>query len=265
MKKLISLILVLCMACALAPAMAEGVTGTWYLIEMNADGVSVNPADMGMTWTLVFNEDGTAVNTMEMMGETQTAEGTWSMDGNTVTITIEGEPKDVEIADGKLMLSTGEQIAVFSQEAPTASARPAAVAAESEDAFLGDWEISGLEMMGMYITRDMFSVAQMEYFTVKLSIAPGKVTLTSKVSAEAEEESQEFDSTFADGKLTVPIDLGITPETAAAMGIDLSALGDGVTTIELSDEGGLIYNMNFMGMLITVFLLPAQAAEAPAA
>ena len=59
MKKLISLILVLCMACALAPAMAEGVTGTWYLIEMNADGVSVSPADMGMTWTLVFNEDGT--------------------------------------------------------------------------------------------------------------------------------------------------------------------------------------------------------------
>ena len=40
---------------------------------------------------------------------------------------------------------------------------------------------------------------------------------------------------------------------------------DGVSTIELSDEGGLIYNMNFMGMLITVFLLPAQAAEAPAA
>ena len=58
MKKLISLILILCMACLLVPAMAEDdVTGDWYY------------AGMGDSVRFVFNADGTAKLITEMMGQ----------------------------------------------------------------------------------------------------------------------------------------------------------------------------------------------------
>lgn len=261
MKKMISLILILCMACLLVPAMADGAAGTWYLTEMTANGVTVNPADMGMVWTLVLNEDGSALNTMEMMGETQNADGTWVLNGDTVTITIDDQPQEAVLADGKLTMTVSDQVAVFTQEAPVASARPVAVAAESEDAFLGEWEISAAEVMGIYMTQDMFSAAGMDGFSVRLTIEPGKMTVSTKSSADAEEAVMTYDSTFADGKLTIPIDLS----AAESAGVDLSGVTDGITTVELNDQGGLIYAMNMMGMTINVYLVPAAAAEAPAA
>ena len=58
MKKLVSLILALCMACILIPATAEDVTGLWYMVEMITNGVSINPAEMGINWTMELSEDG---------------------------------------------------------------------------------------------------------------------------------------------------------------------------------------------------------------
>lgn len=262
MKKLISLILIVCMACMLIPAMAEGVTGTWYLVEMVANGATINPAEMGMTWTMVLNEDGTADNRMEMMGEVQEKSGTWALDGDTVTVTIDDSPAAFQLTDGKLVIDMDGQTAVFGQEAPEVSAKPAVVAAESEEAFFGDWEISAVDMMGMYMNKDLFAAAGMDGFSVKLSVEAGKVTMAAKTSAEAKEEVQTFESRFEDGKLVIEIDLS----AAQAAGLDVSSITDGVSTIELLDNGGILYGMNFMGMTIGVYMEQAgAAAEAPAA
>ena len=262
MKKLISLILIVCMACMMIPAVAEGESGTWYLVEMVTNGVTINPAEMGMNWSLTLNEDGTADNRMEMMGEVQEKSGTWTQEGDTVTVTIDDSPVAFQLADGKLTADMDGQTAVFSQEAPEASAKPAVVAAESEEVFFGDWEIAAVDMMGMYMGKDLFAAAGMDGFSVNLSIEAGKVTMSSKTSADAEEQAQTFDSKFEDGKLVIELDLS----AAEAAGLDVSSLTDGVSTIELLDNGGILYGMNFMGMTIGVYMVQVGAdAEAPAA
>ena len=72
MKKLLSLILVLCMACMLVPAMAAeaaDIVGEWEMTEMSANGQTFNPSAMGISWTMTFEEDGNFVSAMNMMGE----------------------------------------------------------------------------------------------------------------------------------------------------------------------------------------------------
>ena len=58
MKKLLSLVLALMMACMLIPAMAEGqdVTGDWYLTDVSG----MNVANLGMSMIVTLNADGTA-------------------------------------------------------------------------------------------------------------------------------------------------------------------------------------------------------------
>lgn len=265
MKKLVSLILALCMACILIPATAEDVTGLWYMVEMITNGVSINPAEMGINWTMELSEDGTAKNRMDAMGEVQETSGTWTLDGDTVTVTIEGTPAVCQLVDGKLTIDMDGQTAVFSQEAPEVSAKPSVVAAESEEAFFGDWEISAVEMMGVYMNKDMFSSAGMDGFSVKLNIESGKVTMSAKTSADAKEEIQTYDSRFEDGKLIFEIDMSEASAAAESIGLDISSITDGVSTIELLDNGGLLYGMNFMGMTIGVYLVNTAAVEAPAA
>ena len=231
MKKMISLLLIVCMACMLIPATAEGVTGLWYMVEMVANDVTINPAQMGINWTMELSEDGTAYNRMEAMGEVQEKSGTWTLDGDTVTVTIEDSPAAFQLVDGKLTIEMDGQTAVFSQEAPEAAVKPGVVAAESEEAFFGDWEIEAVDMMGMYMGKDMFAAAGMEGFTVKLSIEAGKVTMSSKMSASAEEQSQTFDSRFEDGKLPSPF------HTTPSFVTDSSALAERFRRFRYRGEG----------------------------
>ena len=61
MKKLISMILVLCMAAALIPAFAEDdITGVWYLNHAVTQGISMRVISDEIQMTMTFREDGTA-------------------------------------------------------------------------------------------------------------------------------------------------------------------------------------------------------------
>ncbi len=267
MKKLFSLILALCLVCMLIPAMAEeSAAGTWYITRMNTNGAEVNPADMGMAWTMVLNEDGTFTSVMEMMGQSQETAGTWTQEDGKVDITAEGSTQSMIFADGTLTMDMGEQgNAVFSQEAPQATAKAAAVAAESEDAFLGEWDIAGVDMMGMYMTKDMLGSAGMQNFSVKLTVVPGKVTIASSDPSTGEVQSTEYETTLVDGKLTIKIDMSEAAAAAESAGLDLSSITDGISSIQLLEDGNLLYGMNLMGMELGIYLAPAAAAEEPAA
>ena len=76
MKKLISLMLILCMACMLIPAMADGsAAGVWY-------------GDYhGAVMVLTLNEDGTS--SMTVSGN-QMAAGTWTENDGKIEITMAG-------------------------------------------------------------------------------------------------------------------------------------------------------------------------------
>ena len=78
MKKITALLLALCMLLAAVPALGEGPSGNWYMTL----------ADVSLGYILL-NEDGTAnINIASQVAAT----GTWTVDGDNVTITAEGAP-----------------------------------------------------------------------------------------------------------------------------------------------------------------------------
>lgn len=53
-----------------------------------------------MSITMTLNADGTATMLMQMMGDTESAKGTWTLDGNKITVTAAAEGETPEPATG---------------------------------------------------------------------------------------------------------------------------------------------------------------------
>ena len=143
MKKLISLMLILCMACMLIPAMAEeeSPAGVWY-------------GDYsGAVMILTLGEDGSA--SMEVSGNVM-GTGTWAVVDGKIEITMNdmsGEPSTVvaTLADGVLTMADDTMSVDFTRE-PIEAWAPAEVKADAaaED-FDGEWVVAKVSMMGMML------------------------------------------------------------------------------------------------------------------
>jgi len=165
MKKIqtlaIAFILTLAMLCTAALALEPAdILGTWYLNAMEVDGMSMNPAMFGMELAMTLEEGGTA--RMQMSGEDDTM-GTWVIDGDEVTIEMDGEGLVFTIEDGNLVASEDEMKMVFGKEqaedtsAEIAPARTDAVLADFNgtwNAYLADFEDMKLpiELLGIEVT-----------------------------------------------------------------------------------------------------------------
>jgi len=244
MKKLISLVLILCMACMLIPAMAADaadITGQWLMTEMTTGGQTLDPTTLGLVWTMKFEPDGAFISTMDMMGEKEESVGTWVLNGNAVTITVDGDAQDMAIGDGTLTLVMGDESGVFTRKEGDVSAAPAApaatVAAEGEQAFLGNWSISAVEFMGQVIPTNLFASFGVE-LNVTLVVEPGKAVLT--MSYNGKEEKKELDAAFSDGKLV------------------LSKEGVELTSLELGEDGRIIFTLPVSEMPMKIYLSPAK-------
>ena len=257
MKKLIPLILILCMACMLVPAVAEDdITGDWYLTQMEMNGARVDIAGTGMVMVFSFNADGTVHESMEMMGEKQEMDGTWTMDGNTVNLTANGQSQTLTYTDGVLTIESDGQTGILTREAPAAVEKPGVVAAESEEAFFGTWKLVAADMMGIYMTID-----QIPGYDGTITIEAGKLVSEMAMGEGQEMQKSEAATEFADGKLTMRFEF---PEDQAEM---MKAMGVPETgTVELLDNGNILYSMDYAGMTMSMYFAPADAAaEEPAA
>ena len=156
MKKLISLFLILCMACMLVPALAEdSLVGTWYLKEGIEKGQTVDISLFGMSMTFDFREDGTFDAAIAFGGEEEKGSGTWTLDGETVTMTINGQDQVGSFVGGVFNMEMNGATMVFSKEAPAEAAPAAAtVEASGEEAFFGTWKIGSVEVMGQNVPVD---------------------------------------------------------------------------------------------------------------
>ena len=87
MKKLISVLLVFCLAVILVPAMAEDdVTGTWYLTRAHAAGTDMVVVSDEIQMTITLREDGSATLYSMLPGaDSETAECTWAMADGVIT------------------------------------------------------------------------------------------------------------------------------------------------------------------------------------
>lgn len=77
MKKIFAMLLALCLLLSVVPVLAEDFSGLWHMV--------VAEVDLGF---LQLNEDGTVNADLVGVGEVG---GTWSAEGDTVTISLEGE------------------------------------------------------------------------------------------------------------------------------------------------------------------------------
>ena len=101
MKKLFSLILALCMVCTLVPAVAEeDVTGEWYLKTMKQGETEYDAGAISYNITMTLNADGTG--TMLSPASEEPTPGSWTLEGDKITVTFEDSPIGGTVADGKI-------------------------------------------------------------------------------------------------------------------------------------------------------------------
>lgn len=244
MKKAFAALLILSMLLsALAVAEAADAAGTWYLIEIQSEGQSLNPADLGMSMTLELKADGTVTGTTSM--DDEVGEGTWEANGDKVTITINDDAQEFTLADGKLTSDQDGMTMVFSQEEPVANAFTPAAPVQAEEAdFAGTWKAERIGLEGQYYPVSILGA------DVTATIEGTTITLDGFMFSNTSMPLE-----FADGKLSFS---GSDEESGVSMGITATLLEDGMLALDLdAGEQGAF----------TFYLSRAEAAaeEAPAA
>ena len=243
MKKLFSLILALCMVCMLVPAVAEeDVTGEWYLKTMKQGETEYDAGAIGYNITMTLNADGTG--TMLSPTSEEPTPGSWTLEGDKITVTFEDSPIGGTVADGKITLSEGEISMVFTREKPegikVADVNPAAAAEDFE----GTWEIAYVGYNGMII--DPSTTGQE---MPGLVVENGAMKFTGNSSMSQAFGTNAIPLTFADGALGMSVSMGET-----SYGIKLEMLEDGMLALTAN-----------MGSTEVYMYFVKAAAEEPAA
>lgn len=120
-KRVITLFLALAMVVSLAACGGGGsdVAGTYNLTEMNAGGVSMNidelssMAGVDVKITLNLKSDGNFSLDMSAIDASQSLSGTWTADGNTLSITADGATTTGTIDGGTIVLEENGQTMTF--------------------------------------------------------------------------------------------------------------------------------------------------------
>ena len=233
MKKLVSLILALCLVCLSTAALAAGadITGDWY------------GTMYGMGVTLTLNADNTYKLLMgenELPGTYELKDGIVYMDGDT-------DAANGFVYDGTTLVNEKQSV-TFTRDAEAAQSITLAevnTEAKLED-FAGEWVCRYVSMSGMVVDVNSIPVEQLG-----ASQIPGM-----KIEGNT---------------IQLTIDLGkMLAEASQSAGMDLSSLGlDGLQMtlgVMLLKDGMAALYINAMGQEIAfVFEPAAAAAETPAA
>ena len=189
MKKILALILVLCMALAALPALAdEDFTGSWYLLQYGLTASSFE-----------LNADGTCSATTDTgEGDPQSIDGTWSADGDNVTITF-------------AQADTEAQSMTFTYD--------------------GTDLVLGLEGLARAFGTEIPEGTDVSMFSalMKLSREPGKISAL-------EFTAYQTDGTLPEGKTQEDMDAIIAEYQALAMSM-LALMASSVDTSTGSDAG----------------------------
>ncbi|MDO4739133.1 MAG: leucine-rich repeat domain-containing protein [Eubacteriales bacterium] len=240
-----------------APAVegAQEYIGVWTCVNMSMDGVSLNPASIGMTMQLTVHEDGTA----EMYDGEETMVSTWTLiEGG---IEMDGMPLSM-LGDGSLYIDMDGTELYFAKGDGAASAPAAAtveVVAGTQEDFIGEWNCTLVVMEG-----------------ISLSPADIGVTLTMSVSADGTLVMVDDDGpatttwTVEDGKLSFEgMQLSLTTDgrllveeeganmfferTDGAAPAGAPAAGEGGFAGDWIDADGLRLTINAGGTLILTY------------
>ena len=240
MKKLVSLMLILCMACMLIPATAdESAAGVWY-------------ADyFGAVMIMTLGEDGSA--SMEISGN-QMGSGNWTVQDGQIAITMAGPDGEestqmATLADGVLTLADGSMSVDFTQEAievwTPAEVNPEAAAEDFE----GEWAIAKVNTLGM-----MLDAASAGMGDIGVKIENGAILFTGSAdSVTFFVGTDPLPLAYENGALGYSIEI---PNDAEPITFTMKA--------ELLQDGTLALTID-MGYGDTIMYFTKAAAEEPAA
>ena len=234
MKKLISLVLILCMACLLVPAMAdEDVTGEWYLKTMKNGDTEYDAASIGYNIVMTLNADGTVVMITPVSEDP--SNGTWTLEGDTITVNIDDSPVSGTVADGVLTLSQDETTMIFTREQSEgiqlAEVNPDAAAEDFE----GEWTIKYVSMAGL--TMDPTATGEA---MPGLLIENGSLKFTGESSMTTAFGDSALPLTYENGALGYALTLGEMSITIKA-----EMLQDGMLALSLG-MGDTVVGMYFV-------------------
>ena len=235
MKKLLTILVAMILLCSLALAESADLIGEWHLSNVEVNGVSVNPAMMGMDMIFIFNEDGTVDASMIYPGEEPDAQtGVWAAVEGGVEITINDNPVVIDFDGEHLRLAQEDGTMEFSRDV-AAVVLPSVVAAEGPEAFEGTWTLSQVSMMGMMVP------AALTQATGSLVVDGAQVTITT--AALGEESSGEMLGEFADGVLVLAEDV---PSDATNQ--QLALMDDGSVALRIlnTEDNSELMSMYFV-------------------
>ena len=227
MKKIFAVALALVMLLSVAAfAEAANYTGIWYLNEIDFGGTKLAPAAMGMDMTFELKDDGTAVATSpNEEGAMEEANGSWTLEGEALTVTIEDSPMAFTLVEGNLVADSGDgMVMTFGREKVEAEvfvpAAPKADAAEAD--YAGNWTATQLDMDGMFINPalvGMDTTAVIEGTTITLN---GAFLF----------ENEAFEAELKDGKLVYA---AANPDEVMVSAISVQALEDGSLNLVIGE------------------------------
>ncbi len=233
MKKLLSLIMALCLLLSCTAFAEDDMTGDWF-------------ADMfGQLAILTIADDATY--SMEVMGDSD--EGVWVLEGETLYL---DKGTDVETALAydadacTLSVDLGdEMMIVFGREMPVFFTPAEARTDATVEEYAGSWTATFVDFFGMLAPVDAAGM------TMTLTIEGTNATMALNMGEE-EPDVATIEGAFADGILTLTIPAESELEE------------DAVFTVKLLVDGTMSCEFSMMGMPV-VFYLEAAAEEAPAA
>lgn len=200
MKKLLSLILAISMLLAsFGAAMAEGesAAGVWYLQTVSNGAMTLDAGTAGVDFRLTLSEDGSASGYFSVMGEEEAAEGSWTQDGQSVTIVLDGGAQPATLKDSvlSLMLDSIGATMNLTREAPVQENYIPAeiVTGVTLENFIGIWDCQRAETGGMQMALSDLGMMMM------LVITGDEALYTA--FANGEEVSAAFDAAVAENKL----------------------------------------------------------------
>ena len=236
MKKLVSLLLALCLAAMMIPAFAEeDLTGVWY------------GNMMGMGVTITLNEDGT----FEMAaGGNVMASGTWKVEDGKLLLDVEGDTEEFEINDGTLYNAASDMtLSRNPEDAPAAievaEVKPDAAAEE----FYGDWVCLAVEVQGMRLDAAAYA-EKAEDELPGLTVSADAVSFTGDGMITMLFSMVTLNPVYADGAIVA---------SPAVEDMPISV------RFEMLQDGNLKATLESSSDPMILYYAPAAAEEAPAA
>ena len=244
MKRLVHIVLAaIVLLCACAAAETADVTGTWYLNEIQTSVMTLNPAMLGMELVLTLNPDGTAVTTSTASAE-QT--GAWEMDGETVNVTIAGNPQALSLDEnGNLVgveAETGTTMVYGREKAEVVYFDPGTALTDVTTAdFDGTWNATVVNFAGMEVT-----VGEM-LLEITVELSGGSGTITDSSADLRKPQIYTVTGELADGVLTIT-EADSDADTPAGM------------ALQLYDSGVMVYSSDSL----LIYFERAETAESAA-